>query len=292
MSGSGLIYVAVLGAWAIYLLSRCVRTAGRDLAPAEGTVLRRRGAPSAPAAGEGYAMVRPSPADPAAPVVKRRQADAVVATRPVRVSAATARRRRRVLRVLLLLAIVLGLAAVLGAVPPWAPGVPVLLLISYLVELRVQVRRARSPQVRVTVAPAAVEPPRRARVALLRSRADRDDAWDPWPSFDLNAPPATELPGRLMDLEAGWQPRAVPLPTYVTAPKAPANAAGRRIDVSAGRPWTLSADDNDTEEIPLPAAEPTEPAPAPAPAAPPTAIERDVQTELDVDVEHKRAVGD
>src|SRR4051812_4428447 len=50
MSGSGLIYAAVLAAWAAYFVSRSVRSGSRELLVApEGTVLRRRGATEAPA---------------------------------------------------------------------------------------------------------------------------------------------------------------------------------------------------------------------------------------------------
>jgi hypothetical protein len=44
----------------------------------------------------------------------------------------------------------------------------------------------------------------------------------------------------------------VPLPTYVTAPRAAEVGAfaGRRIDVAPGRPWVTSATE-DTQEIPV-----------------------------------------
>jgi hypothetical protein len=251
MSGSGLIYAAVLGAWAVYFATRAMRSGPREvIVPTEGVVLRRRGTADAPVGT--YSMIRPA-VDAAEPVVKQRRPDTAVAAgpAPVRVSAATARRRRRMLVLLTLFSLSGGLLKLVGALPGWAPGLPVLLLLTYVVELRAQARRARAPRV-VVEEPVAPAVPKRH--GLRGRHKDSSDFFDPWPSFD----PADATPGRTSQLAEGWEPRPVPLPTYIMAAKAP-SVVGRRIDIPAGRAWT---------EHDHPAADSTE-APAPAPVVEP-----------------------
>jgi hypothetical protein len=270
MSSSGLIYMAILGAWAVYLVSRCLRSPGAQpdtrSAPTDGAVLRRRGRRDA---GPGYSMLRPRPADAAAPVVKRRLADlgprggrpvgvgvpapALPQRRPI--SRATARRRRRMLSLLSLAVAATSTVASVALLPSWAPGVPALLLVTYLVELRAQARRAQAPLVRVAKPPvvanteaAHVGPVRRA----LRITTSAPFV-DPWPSFEVE--PAGEKKS------ACWEPVPVPVPTYlkVARPATVPEFTGRRIDVSAGRLW-VSSSIEDTQEIPAvpAAAEPAE----------------------------------
>jgi hypothetical protein len=251
MSGSGLIYAAVLGAWAVYFATRAMRSGPREvIVPTEGVVLRRRGTADAPVGT--YSLIRPA-VDAAEPVVKQRRPDTAVAAgpAPVRVSAATARRRRRMLVLLVLSSLSGGLLKLVGALPGWAAGLPVLLLLTYVGELRAQARRARAPRVVVEEPVAPVAPKRHG----LRGRPkDSSDFFDPWPSFD----PADSTPGRTSQLAEGWEPRPVPLPTYIMAAKAP-SVVGRRIDIPAGRAWTEHDD---------PAADSTQ-APAPAPVVEP-----------------------
>lgn len=240
MSGSGLIYAAVLAAWAAYFVSRSVRSGGREVLVApEGTVLRRRGA----ADRGSYALLRPNASAPAEPVVKSLRVAVAEALAPVPtavkvpVSRATARRRRRALGVLIGLLFLGALPAGAGALPGWAPALPALLLGGYLIELRVQVRRA---QLAAQPQPVAIPAAPRRRHGILHRRAD-NESWDPWPSFET-------VPGKVADLAAGWEPRAVPLPTYVNAAKAEP-VAGRRIDVAAGRSWAISPF-AETQELP------------------------------------------
>jgi hypothetical protein len=132
-----------------------------------------------------------------------------------------------------------------GVLPGWAPLVPALALFTYLVELRVQTRRALAPAL-----PAAV-----IGEVADRRRSPREktgpEFWDPWPSFD----PADAPAGARTDLATGWAPRPVPLPTYVTAAKAEAAPGTRRIDIASGRAWigVAGADvDADAETRPMP----------------------------------------
>jgi|GEM_PF-5249136 len=282
MSGSGLIYAAVLAAWAVYFVSRTRRSGPREvLVPNEGVVLRRRGASDAPAGT--YSLLRPAAAEASTPVVKQRSSGGGVVV-PARrgVSAATARRRRRTVSLLISSTVVLIGVAGPGLVPAWTAGVPLILLLTYLVELRTGVRRATAPEIVERVA-APDRPPR----LLRRSRhREWEEYWDPWPSFDPADAPAGSVPG----LAKGWEPRSVPLPTYVTAPRAETVPGSRRIDIPAGRAWIE------------PPEEQTQPIPADAPAATvgaqtPGAVgsapgETPIADDLAAEFEHRRAVND
>lgn len=264
MSGSGLIYVAVLGAWAAFLLTRCLKTTPADTASGvkEGTLLRRRGAPEPTA--NTFSMLRP-PAENAEPVVKPREVDRPVelVTR-ARVSAATARRRRRIMGLLLSSFALLGTSAAVGLLPAWIAAVPGALFCAYFYEVRVQIRRSRVTEVRVpdaVPATARIPHPRGARSKPM----DSDLTWNPWPE--------TVAPMSGAALGDGWQPVPVPLPTYVTAPKAPA----RRIDLFAGRPWT-DVDAEDTQEFPAMTDE--------------LIAEIEAEHAEVIDLDHKRAVGE
>ncbi len=287
MSGSGLLYVAVIGAWAVFLLTRCLKTTPADLSSgvSEGTLLRRRGE-SDPAAGT-YSMLRPQVAGVPQPVVKAGRPVEMV-TRPRPISAATARRRRRVLGTLVVVFVPLVTAYLVGLMPLWPAAIPSGLFFAYLYEVRVRAKKSRVTRMHMPVAPSSS-----GRIPAQRGTrskpADADLTWNPWPSVEVDDP----TPGPVADIADGWEPRPVPLPTYVTAPKAP--PPGRRIDVSAGRPWT-AVDDEPTQEFPVLTdeliaqieAELIEKRAAEAASA-------GLQLELDaevVELEHKRAVGE
>jgi hypothetical protein len=302
MSGSGLIYAAVLGAWAVYFVSRSLRSGPREVeVPNHGVVLRRRGAVDVPAGS--YAMIRPPSQAPSGPVVKQRGADDAVMPRPepVRVSPATAMRRRRVLFALAVACLVTSVTTITHVTPAWTPAVPLLLVATYLLEVRVQTKRARS------VRPLAAEPD--IEVVLHRPsrrprNRDTEEFWDPWPVFESAEP----KPGRVPGLIEGWEPRPVPLPTYVTAAKAQ-SAPTRRIDITAGRAWTAPAEPA-TEATPelaatatAGAAETTAQPAAQTASAEPTKPEQvtgndataggtPIVEEPVVEFEHKRAVND
>ena len=290
MSGSGLLYAAVLGAWAVFLLTRCLKTTPADTGSGvtEGTLLRRRGENDA-AAGT-YSMLRPSSAA-AEPVVKRVDSPVERVTRP-RVSRATARRRRRVLGTLVVAFVPLLTANLLGLMPLWPAAIPAGLFFAYLYEVRVRAKKSRVTRVHLPVVP-----PASARIPAQRGTrskpADADLTWNPWPSVDIEE----RTPGSVADLADGWEPRPVPLPTYVTAPKAPPVA--RRIDVSAGRPWT-AVDDEPTQEFPVLTDELiaqmdaalTDTASAVEVVEVVEVVETVEISEEIVEVEHKRAVGE
>jgi hypothetical protein len=300
MSSSGLIYVAIVAAWAAYLVPRCLRRSddqpprlSEDRAAESPRVLQRR-----KRAGRGrdeahYSLLRLRPAVRPTPVVKRRRvspqypaaygppyrpapgpassrpgvrpgvrpggarARSVGGVRPV--GAATLARRRKVLGFLVLASAVCVSAEAVGRIPGWAGALPVSLLLAYVAELRAQVRRHRALRLRQRRGVAAAKVRRRrldvaARLEAVR-RVLRPEAPEATSALPVNDPP--------VEVHDGWRPVAVPLPTYVTAPRAPIQA--RRIDVSGEGAWASGegTSDDDTTEIPV--------VPASVSAAPPPA---------------------
>ena len=180
-------------------------------------------------------------------------------------------------------------AAALLLLPLWAPGVPAVLLVTYVVELRAQVRRAAAPLVRVATPPvvanieaAQVGPVRKAlRITVSEPFVD------PWPAFDAE-PGGTKK-------SACWEPVPVPVPTYLKVAKAATvpEFAGRRIDVSAGKAWVSSAVD-DTQEIPVVSSEASDASGESAAAEPGNAVEVAAVQAVDEveELPQKRAVGE
>jgi hypothetical protein len=130
----------------------------------------------------------------------------------------------------------------------------VLLLLTYLVELRAQERRRRAIGRRQRRSE-AVAKVRRRRVDLAarlekgrRAGSVRAGAAPERSEWEEPESLAEEPP---IEVHDGWRPVAVPLPTYVTAPRAPVPA--RTIDVGADGSWTAAGDtaSDDTAEIPL-----------------------------------------
>jgi len=194
----------------------------------------------------------------------RRRPAAAPRPRPVRSAAA---RRRRVLALLatatLVTVLAVALAGMLGLpLPPWLVALPGSLMVGYLALLALVHPGAPRPVVAARVvqpSPAAAPPP----IAAAETASTRE----PLP-VGLAAPSSAEpVPATLAD-EDTWTPVPVPVPTYVTAPRA--RRSVRTIDLSNPGSWTSV---------------PAEPEPAaPALAGPAGTGEHDV--------EHLRAVGD
>jgi len=293
MSSSGLIYVAIVGAWAAYLVPRCLRRSddqpiGRlgDRASASTRLLDRRERRDE----AHYWLLRLRPAVRPTPVVKRRKARRMTApasapseasayrpaygpsygaaARPAQspraragsVSAATMARRRRVLGLLGLASAAGVPAGAVGWLPVWAAGLPVLLLLTYVTELRAQLRRRRAIGLRQRRGQSVARVRRRRLDFAARLDSVRRALRPP-------APPAPLVVDPPVEVHDGWRPIAVPLPTYVTAPKAPIRV--RSIDISGDGAWTSAGPDvggnpvdEDTAEIPVVTA-PAQAAPEP-----------------------------
>lgn len=143
-----------------------------------------------------------------------------------RAPASLAARRRRVLAVLLSTALLLLVLGALSVVPWLVAGAVAAVAVAYVFHLRVQAKRTREIAMRRSRAARSqlrvanpVEPGRYRRTATAPQKdALRDVVGD-----DLD------------DVDA-WQPVSVPVPTYVTAPRA--GRPIRRIDLSGGDAWT------------------------------------------------------
>lgn len=253
---SGLIYAVIVGLWAVVLVpmwlrrhdevseSRSVdrfqgamRTLSRRSAAGDRReVLRHRSTPAAAARPDGISASS-APRRPARPA------------RPARVSGAEVR-RRRALAVLAGLALLVAVLAVAGLVPWWAVVAPVVLLAGFVARARVAAQRHTARALQERRARAAVA--RRERDAAVASRhrqAGTSPRAEPAAvpvagpvvaAVDAVATPVLPVaePDPLYDAvaERVWEPVPVPLPTYVTAPKAPRSV--RVIDLTLPGAWT------------------------------------------------------
>nr|WP_157987889.1 hypothetical protein [Jiangella endophytica] len=199
---------------------------------------------------------------------------------PDDVFAVAARRRRRMLGMLLALLVASLVLVVLGRVPAWAPFGPGALLVLFLVVARraavVQSRRRRT----------------QARRAAAQRRSDAREAAVVWATPAEAEEGATRrlvLPDEVVAEVASpgegeeWSPVPVPLPTYLTKPKA-TRAAARKIDLSQPGAWTSGRLDP-ASSIQLPHRAPDE---RPAASSEPS----EAAGSAEVIEERRRAVGD
>jgi hypothetical protein len=178
---------------------------------------------------------------------------------------------------MMFLAFTLGavVAAVGGLAFLWAPGVPAVILSSYIVHLRVQERRRftytmdrrraevaaqrlreRQPRRRASVDPVADEPEEGSAPdtdpGLLALAADRRAL--------VEQTDHAEWVDQQRERQCGpaqgdsWDPVPVPLPTYVTAPVAP--RATSSVDLGAPDAWSSAR--SSTVEPSAPEAEPAD----------------------------------
>ncbi|MGH3443810.1 MAG: divisome protein SepX/GlpR, partial [Nocardioidaceae bacterium] len=239
MDLSGIIFVALAVAWAGYLIPKALKhhdevartrsidrfsTAMRVLAHREPVSRRDARLVVSPArrADNPRMLVPDAAARAIRPETPVRRPDVRAAAR------AAARRRRRILSFLLLAAVVIGGLAAAHVVPIWAPAVPVLLVVGYLVLCRTQVRhQAYAEWERELDAPAYDEDaevaPRRAvrveaqdgtpRVAVRNEQGFEEVD----PLEDTVSMPAVVDAVAVPTADGGslWDPLPVTLPTYV-----------------------------------------------------------------------------
>jgi type II secretory pathway pseudopilin PulG len=290
MGTTGLIYVAIVAAWAAYLVPMMLKrndeasrrrsaeayssSAARVLSRADGTRAR-------------YVVRPPGTAvtTPAGTTVTGTSAHGATVTAagtpvaqppppryiPNRARRVAAMRRRRVLSILTLSLLSMTALAGLGILLWWSVSIPAGLIVAFIVLTRVQLRRqARERAARVAE--------RRARAA---ARHDRGPAVAPPSSPDneltvevqlpVAEPPAPKVETKPISSEGLWDPVPVTLPTYVLKEKAPDRTV-RTINLSG--PDVFSS------------ARIVEPEPTAPPIVPDEVVEPEVEPEI------KRAVGD
>ncbi|NIK56856.1 hypothetical protein [Kribbella shirazensis] len=215
MGTTGLIYVAIVAAWAAYLVPMWLK---------RGDEARRT--PVVPSSDEARVLSR----DPSRPRYVVRPAGSTAADDPSppqryvpnRARRVAAMRRRRVLSILTLSLLSVVALAGLAILPWWSVAVPGSLIVAFVVLTRVQLRRQARARAR-----AAAE--RRTRA---QARHDRGPAGKPAPTPDdeltievkLPAEPAPAAAPAKQEKPASeglWDPVPVTLPTYVMKEKAP-----------------------------------------------------------------------
>lgn len=283
MSYSGLIYAAIVACWASVLVPRWIRRneeveRAREEDAARGVrVLERRQAHARH--GSGYFTLPASsvPSAPDPPVVSSKATPDMSGYVPyadevdpedghdaaaddeaelhefyLASFAVAARRRRRVLTLLVLALGVVALAIAAGRLPTASIAVPAVLLSGFLM----LARRAAVVQARRLERLRRVAAGRRAQ-ARAQATAEEQNALAGAISDSgrriavLDMPEPAEPP----DPNA-WEPVPVPLPTYLTKAKAETPAV-RRIDLSSPGAWT-SGRLNPAGSIALPPARPAE----------------------------------
>jgi hypothetical protein len=275
---SGLIYAAIVAGWAAVLVPRWVRrneeaerARAADVLAGVRVIERRRPdgvepRPSRPS--RLHALHTPHPPLPDIPLRSRRTARReTLPARPgagaPRPTGSAAARRRRVFVILVAVVAVTMVAVVTDVLPGPVIGLPLALLLGFVLIARQSVRRearaARRTRARSALdaaGPEVVPARSRAAVATVGERrarsvapaARRTAAAPPPPVREGNIDPAVAEAGPAgaaavdgagadeLDHTDSWAPVPVPLPTYVTAPKAPPLI--RRIDLSSSRAWT------------------------------------------------------
>lgn len=217
MDLSGIIFVALAIAWAVYLIPKALqhhdeiaRSRGVDKFSARMRVFG--GAPSVEAA-DAVDAVPDEPAVPAEPVQR-----VVVARSVTRESARrAAARRRTVLYVLTALTVLTAVLGWRGYAPTWTVAVPLVLVVAFLAIARRTVRREQVRRVVVASGEdlATPAPVAKAETGEAVEAVEREDTVG-LRRAELAEPDA--LP--LEDEGSLWDPLPVTLPTYVSKPRA------------------------------------------------------------------------
>ena len=269
MGTTGLIYVAIVVAWAAYLIplwlrrhdevsrqrslerySSAMRVLSRETDSGR-YVARRRDEPPR--------VLAPSPKRSAAQLHARR---------------AAARRRRRVLSLLMLTWASVGALAVFALVPRWAAALPAVVVFAFLALVRRTVRKARHD--RPSQAPAPARKAKRLDVSYAYGTTTESVA-EPTVEVNVTVDGPTDKPAAEEGL---WDPIPVTLPIYVYKEKAPPPTV-RTISLP-GTEFASPVDPAPAEPVATP---------EPAPAAP-AASTRPAMEDLDEPTQIARAVGD
>lgn len=223
MGTTGLIYVAIVAAWAAYLVPMWLRR--HDEASRAKSVERYSSAMRVLARqtddlDRARYVVRPQGATVETPRVippPPKRSGASGASRRARRVAAM--RRRRVLSMLTLSLLSVTALASFAIVPWWSVAIPGGLILLFLVVARVQVRKMRrQDRQRVETARASRKA---ARVDVAYAYGPPPADSEPTVEVKLPAPPVAEPVAPNPAAEGLWDPVPVTLPTYVHKEKAP-----------------------------------------------------------------------
>jgi hypothetical protein len=242
--GTGIIYAAIVVAWAAYLLPlvrhhREQPSATRD-ARATGAmrVLGKRSSGARVRGSDTGGAAVAAPVDPTEPDVPA----AVEVSRP-RYDAAA--RRRRVLFLILATTVVMAVFAYVGTLAWWTLAIPAGLLAGFVVLARRSVRAARSARRRAGSRPALVSQradrpvaavataPTTATTTSAATTVTRKSSTTPAVP-DIADPAAAWVAHSPVD---AWDPLPITLPTYVTKDVAPARRV-RTIDLSGATAYS------------------------------------------------------
>jgi len=237
---SALIFVALAVAWAVYLIPKAlkhhddvVRSRSVDRFSHTMRVLARR----EPVSRKNARLVVTPGRAASAPVVTTKHTETAPEPTPApTVHESTnraARRRRRVLGMILLVnAAVIGVAA-FGLISWWYAAIPAGLLVAWLVTCRLMVRReqrALSPRSHRVATPEAEDEAHEGRIPVEPAEDDDD-------LHNTTQTPAIADPNL-------WDPMPVTLPTYVTKPAATRRTV-RTIDLDSTGVWTSGRTEGD-----------------------------------------------
>ncbi|HSE08444.1 MAG TPA: hypothetical protein VLB29_07240 [Nocardioidaceae bacterium] len=263
MDLSGIIFVILAVAWAVYLIPKALKhhdevartrsvdrfsTAMRVLARREPVDPRNARLVVTPPRPTERVLIPSRPAQESTrPASRRNEGPRRAAAR------AAARRRRHVTLTLVGTDLVMVTLASFAIVPWWTVAIPVALTVLYLVLCRSQVRRENSSTWAPVARQDAETAPRRAvRVDSAygaKQQQDLDDHQGYADEEDTVAIPVAELETVAVPLETDhdgslWDPLPVTLPTYVN--KAKAARTVRTIDLGAPGTWTSGRDEADS----------------------------------------------
>jgi hypothetical protein len=281
MGTTGLIYVAIVAAWAAYLVPMMLkrndevsrRRSAEKYSSSDARVLSRQNDGQARAryvvkhphtsrADGGSGNDAPEVPAPGVPAPPRRYA-------PNRARRVAAMRRRRVLSILTLSLLTVAALSSFAMLPRWSVAIPAVLIVSFIVMTRVQLRRAARLR-------AELQAERRARAEAVHDHGPATAPADAEMTVELNLPIAPETvsePAAAPPAEGLWDPVPVTLPTYVMKEKAPDRTV-RTISLSG--PEVFSS------------ARTADPEPEAAPVVP----ESDRTAQEPEEMEVRRAVGD
>jgi hypothetical protein len=250
---SGIIFVVLAIAWAVYLIPKALRhhdEVARDRSVDRfSTAMRvlghhheeRPSDQTTPLPAQSLAPV----ASPAAAPVRERRSPAVRRA----AARAAAQRRRRILSGLLLVDVVVAVLAALSVLVAWSVAVPVALTGLYLVLCRTQVRREDDASwgttsyaaTEETAEPAVEISPDEDTVALETAEL-REAVGDPFGYAEMET---VAVSAALVNGGSLWDPLPVTLPTYVG--KAKAARTVRTIDLNQPNTWSSGRSESDSQ---------------------------------------------